>query len=141
MKNLALALAMTLFLTACSSGSTVAPLDVVLNGTFTGSFANTDGNQEGTAVLNLTQAAGGTEITGNAIFDITVGSTSNVCLLNGLVTGTNNGPSASITIQNGNLQLAISNNGDTLSGTYVVTVDTDLCSNGTGSGNITLTRS
>ena len=140
MKNLALALAMTLLLTACSSGSTVAPLDISLNGSFSGSFANTDGNQEGTAVLNLSQLAGSQDITGNGIFDITVGSTSNVCLLNGTVTGTNSGASVSLTIQNANFQLAIGNNGDTLSGTYVVTADTDLCSNGTGSGNITLTR-
>jgi len=39
MKNLILALAMTLLLAACSSGSTVAPLDANLSGVFIGSFA------------------------------------------------------------------------------------------------------
>jgi len=141
MKNLILALAMTLLLAACSSGSTVAPLPSTISGAYSGTFANTDGNQEGTALINLSQLTIDSEVTGNGIFDITVGNPANVCLLNGTVSmGTNNGTSASLVIQNANFQLAVSDDGNTLSGTYVVTMDTDECSNGTGSGTITLTR-
>ena len=141
MKNLALALATTLLIAACSSGSTVAPLPFTINGAYSGTFSNTDGNQQGTAVINVSQVDIDAEETGNGIFDITVGSTSNVCLLNGTIeNGANNGSSASLTIANANFQLAVSNDGNTLSGTYVVTEDTDICSNGTGSGTITLNR-
>ena len=140
MKNLALALAMTLLLAACSSGSTVAPLDVSLNGTFTGSFENTPGTQDGTATFNLSQVADSQTVTGNAIFDTTG---TNTCLLNGVISnGANNGANVTLTT-NGqvNFQLAISNNGDTLSGTYVLSGAVATCSNGSGSGTITLNRS
>ncbi len=136
MKNLALALAMTFLLAACSSGSTVAPLDVILSGTFNGSFENTSGNQDGTATFSISQASGTTDLSGNAVFDT---NTTNTCLLNNTLTGTNNGSSATITVGGSNFQLAISNNGNTLSGTYVTTA-TDTCSNGSGSGTITLNR-
>jgi len=137
MKNLALALAMTVLLAACSSGSTVAPLDVSLSGVFTGSFENTPETQDGTATFNLSQAAGSDDVTGNALFDT---NTTNTCLLNNTLTGTNNGASVSITVGDSNFQLAISDNGNTLSGTYV-TADSATCSNGSGAGTITLTRS
>ncbi|MGK0375384.1 MAG: hypothetical protein ACJA2E_001862 [Arenicella sp.] len=137
MKNLALALAITLLLAACSSGSTVAPLDVTLNGVFTGTFTNVEGTQDGSATLNLSQAGGTTAIAGNAIFD-TDGR--NTCLVNGTVSGANNGSSASLTIGSANLQLAISNNGNTLSGTYVLTATSESCSSESGSGTITLNR-
>jgi hypothetical protein len=137
MKNLALALAITLLLAACSSGSTVAPLDVTLNGVFTGTFTNVEGTQDGSATLNLSQAEGTTAIAGNAIFD-TDGR--NTCLVNGTVSGANNGSSASLTIGSANLQLAISNNGNTLSGTYVLTATSESCSSESGSGTITLNR-
>jgi hypothetical protein len=137
MKNLALALAITLLLAACSSGSTVAPLDVTLNGVFSGTFENVDGTQDGSATLNLSQVTDGTAIAGNAIFDT---ENRNTCLINGTVTGVNNGSSASITIGSINLQLAISNNGNTLSGTYVITEASSTCSSGSGSGTVTLNR-
>jgi len=137
MKNLALALATTLLLAACSSGSTVAPLPISLNGVFTGSFENTDGTQDGTAIFNLSQLANSDEVTGNAVYDT---NTINTCLLNATIQdGVNNGASATLTIGNTNFQLAISNDGNTLSGTYVTT-DLDTCSNGSGAGSITLTR-
>jgi len=138
MKKLAFALAITLLLAACSSGSTVAPLDVSLNGVFTGTFVNVEDTQDGTATLNLSQLADSSAITGNAIFDT---GDRNTCLINGLVTGTNSGASASLTIGGANLQLAISNNGNTLSGTYVLVMATDTCSSESGSGTITLSRS
>jgi len=138
MKNLILALAMTLLLAACSSGSTVAPLDANLSGVFIGSFENTDGNQSGTATFNLSQIAEATGLTGNAIFDT---NTVNTCLVNGTLTmSTNNGTSATIVIGNTNFQLAISNSGNTLSGTYVTT-ESETCSSGSGAGTITLDRS
>lgn len=137
MKNLALALAMTLLLAACSSGSTVAPQDVTLNGVFTGTFENTDGNQGGTATFNFSQATDSTAVSGNAIFDTT--TLVNTCLVNGTFTGTNNGANLTITIGASNIQLAISNNGNTLSGTYVTEASTT-CSSGSGSGTITLNR-
>jgi hypothetical protein len=137
MKNLALALAITLLLAACSSGSTVAPLDVSLNGVYIGTFENVEGTQDGNATLNLSQTTGGTSITGNAIFDV---NGRNTCLINGIVTGDNNGSNVTITIGGANVQLAISNNGNTLSGTYVLTTVTESCSSESGSGTITLNR-
>jgi hypothetical protein len=137
MKNLALTLFITILLSACSSGSTVAPLDVTLNGVFTGTFENVEGTQDGTATLNLSQLSDSTAITGNAIFDT---GDRNTCLINGLVAGTNNGASANITIGGANLQLAISDNGNTLSGTYVLVAATTICSSESGSGTITLSR-
>lgn len=138
MKKLTFALALTLLLAACSSGSTVAPLDVSLSGVFTGTFVNVEGTQDGSATLNLSQLSDSDAVTGNAIFDT---GDRNTCLINGLVTGTNNGASASLTIGGANLQLAISDNGNTLSGTYVLVDATDICSSESGSGSITLTRS
>ncbi len=138
MKNLALTLFITILLSACSSGSTVAPLDVSLSGVFTGSFENVEGTQDGTVTLNLSQLSDSDAITGNAIFDT---GDRNTCLINGLVAGTNNGASASLTIGGANLQLAISDNGNTLSGTYVLVTATTSCSSESGSGSITLTRS
>jgi len=137
MKNLALALATTLLLAACSSGSTVAPLEVTLNGVYTGSFENTDDTQGGTAVFNLSQLTSGDEITGNALFDT---NTINTCLLNATITdGSNSSASATLTVGATNFQLAISNDGNTLSGTYVTT-ESETCSNGSGAGTITLNR-
>ena len=138
MKKLTFALALTLLLTACSSGSTVAPLDVSLSGVFTGTFVNVEGTQDGSATLNLSQLADSDAVTGNAIFDT---GDRNTCLINGLVTGTNNGASASLTVSGANLQLAISDNGNTLSGTYVLVAASTTCSSESGSGSITLTRS
>ncbi len=138
MKNLALALAMTLLLAACSSGSTVTPQDVTLNGVFTGTFENTDGMQGGTATFNFSQVSGSDAVSGNAIFDTT--TLVNTCLINGTITGTNNGANLSVTRGETNFQLAISNNGNTLSGTYVTTPDPATCSNESGSGTITLNR-
>jgi len=138
MKNLALALAMTLLLAACSSGSTVAPQEISLNGVFSGTFENTAGDQDGTATFNLSQIANATEVTGNAIFDTT---TVNTCLVNGTITaGINSGASVTLTVGNTNFQLAISNNGNTLSGTYVTTETAGVCSSGSGGGSITLNR-
>ena len=139
MKNFALTLAIILILAACSSGSTVAPQAISLNGVFTGTFVNTDESQDGTATLNLTQASGSDIVGGNAIFD-TSSSRGNSCLVNGLVTGTNTGASAALTIGGTNLQLAISDNGNTLSGTYVLTETSDECSSELGAGTITLSR-
>ena len=137
MKNLALALAITLLLAACSSGSTVAPEAVTLSGVFSGPFSNTEGTDEGTATLNLSQIAGSTDVTGNAIFE---NDGRNICLINGTITGANNGANVTLTIGSANLQLAISNNGNTLSGTYVLTATSSTCSSESGSGTITLNR-
>jgi len=130
---------MTLLLAACSSGSTVAPLDASLSGVFIGSFENTDGSQGGTATFNLSQTDGATALTGNAIFETT---TVNTCLVNNTIGmgSANNGTSATIIVGDTNFQLAISNSGNTLSGTYVTTAS-ETCSSGSGGGTITLDRS
>jgi len=85
MKNLALTLAMTVLLAACSSGSTVAPLPSTVNSQFAGEFRNQNGTQEGTVRLDIVEDDGG-GVTGNIIFDA-IGEN---CLGNSTVTGTSN---------------------------------------------------
>ncbi len=188
MKNIALTLAMTVLLAACSSGSTVAPLPSTVNSQFAGNFQNINNTQRGTVRLDIVEDDSGA-VTGNIIFE---SNTAN-CLGNNTVSGTTNGfnlsiaseinrtrftivttttrPTGATTVStrfatsgtvgtqtrtgsdgtvtttvttsedltgNLNIQLAISNNGNTLSGTYVTTGN--VCSNSTGSGDMTLNR-
>ncbi len=198
MKNIAISLAMTVLLAACSSGSTVAPLPSTVNSQFTGSFVNQNNSQAGTIRLDIAETDAGA-VTGNVIIESTGFGR---CIANGTVTGVNNGfnlnlmseqarrrfvvtttrtrvtgmddmgnpitatsesvrfsdtrvsPSSSsdgrgnstdVTVAEEdvtgtiNFQFAISNNGNTLSGTY--TTSDDLCSNSTGTGEATLNRS
>ncbi len=128
---------LALVLIGCSSGSSSSPEPQDVNGQYSGTWTNTPGNQDGTAVFNLSQPEGLNSVTGNAIFESTG---DNNCLLNGTVTGTVTGFSLALTVGNTNFQLSIDNNGNTLSGTYVQTQDTDTCSGETGSGQITVTR-
>ncbi|MEO0367701.1 MAG: hypothetical protein AAF197_02830 [Pseudomonadota bacterium] len=147
MKKNLLVVLLTLFLTACSSGTTVAPIPFNLTGLWVGTFENTPGTQMGSVTFNLAQATDTTVVTGNFIFESDIEN----CLANGVITdGTVTGFSVSIsaTISSStadaddtwNLQLTQSNNGSSLDGTYVTTGG-NICSNSTGSGTISLTRS
>ena len=143
MKNLALALATTLTLAACSSGSTIAPIpeDFNFTGVYTGSFENTEGTQGGEATFNLAEAENLGVITGNAIFSTFETDTTNTCLFNNLVdAGADNGNTVTLTVGATTFQLTVSNNGNTLSGTYVTLDTVATCSNGSGAGTITLNR-
>lgn len=199
MKNLAFALAITLFLAACSSGSTVAPVASAVSSTFTGTYASGDGSDTGSVTFDLVQAD--TNVTGNII----ISSNGASCLRDTTVAGgTNNGFNLSInadlsvtgadsfqiettttttaadgtststvstvisssgtvgTVTNNlasnvvqtvvttliagetlsgliNIELAISNNGNTLSGTYVTSGEA--CAAFPSSGEMSLTRS
>jgi len=141
MNKLANALLISLLATVligCSSGSSDTGQIQSISGTFSGSFENTQETQDGTATFNLAQAENSNSVTGNAIFDLEGGNT---CLISGTVEGTVTGFTASLDVSNVNFQLNIADNGNSLSGTYVLNGDVAGCSGPTGSGNISLTRS
>lgn len=143
MKNIFLALAVALLTSACSSGTTVADLPANVTGRYLGTFQNTPDTQSGTIALTIAEADGGV-VTGNIIFE----SDGDNCLGNNVVTGTSTGFQLALTSpQEGegedaagvlNMQFTISNSGNNLGGSYVVTGET--CSDGTGSGLMTLRR-
>jgi len=192
MKNIALILALSLFMAACSSGTAVSDDPANVSSRFQGMFQNIPGTQSGTVIMDLSQPDAGTSgpVTGNLIFQ----ANGNNCLPNGSLEGNSNGFNLTLTAElvrtqftittttelangststtvrtsssgtvgtvestdaNGNsvstvtaqddlmgtltIQLAISNNGTTISGTYVTSGN--LCSNQTGSGEMTLNRS
>ncbi len=140
MNKLATALLISVLATVligCSSGSSDTGQIQSISGTFTGSFENAVETQDGTATFNLAQAENSSNVTGNAIFDLEGGNT---CLISGTVEGTVTGFTASLTVNNVNFQLNIGDDGNSLSGTYVLSGDVDGCSGPTGSGSITLNR-
>ena len=142
MNKLATALlisALAMVLIGCSSGSTSTPVPQNVSGTFAGSFSNTSGTQDGTAIFNLSQPNNSNEVSGNAIFDT---ATRNTCLIGANVTnGSVQGFGVSLSVGSTSFQLTIGDNGNTLTGTYVQTSDSEGCSGQTGSGSITLRRS
>jgi len=179
MKNIALALLLTIIVSACSSGTTVGDIPNNITGTYRGEFESSNENSRGTVTLNIAEDDGGT-ISGNAIFESFFDD--DRCFANGIVTGSTSGfsvfmeLSATVTVTtstptsepvtttttnpdgtttttttevstgveieeseeeiNVNFQLTQSNNGNTLTGTYVGAN----CSNATGSGSIVFFR-
>lgn len=219
MKNIALSLVLVLFIAACSSGSSEAPIPTVVTSQFSGRYVSNNGIDRGTATIDLFEAADGLSVIGNLIFQADPAVGAALCLRNTTVASSvNNGFNLNIigtevmvvlaaideedlfeivttttplddpdtpidestptittvisrsgvpgtqqqVLANGttittvttlidgedgeevtlmgavNIQLAISNAGNTLSGTYIV--DGNLCSNSTGAGTITLNR-
>jgi len=219
MKNIALSIVLALVLTACSSGSSEAPVPTNVTAQFSGSYQSNNGLDRGTATIDLFESPDGLMVIGNLIFQASPGVGNALCLRNTTVANSvNNGFNLNIdgnpisvivsaadeedlfeivttttpvddpdtdvdesvptittviarsgvpgtqqrvladgtvietvtTLIEGeegeevtltgaiNIQLAISNEGNTLSGTYVV--DGNLCSNSTGAGTITLNR-
>jgi len=141
MNKLATALLISVIATVligCSSGGSSSPEPQNVTGVFQGNFENGTGTQSGNATFNLSQAAGTNVVTGNATFTFEDGNT---CLLPGTIEdGTVTGFSVTFTVSDVNYQLSIVDGGNTLSGTYVLTVDTDICSGPTGSGEINVSR-
>lgn len=139
MKNIALTLALTILLAACSSGggSTVVELPNNLTGVFNGTYESQNGDDSGSITLNLAQPLDGTDLTGVVTVDADVPG---VCLGNGAIDeGSISGFSASITAGQAEgtvvFQLTFDNE-NTLTGTYVASD----CSNATGAGSITVSR-
>lgn len=144
MNKLATSLLISLLATVligCSSGSsTTSSGDVILNisGKFVGDFENTEGNQDGTATLDLQLADDEVTVSGNALFD----DENNQCLLSGPITGTLAGTNLTLTLDDFTFALAVSSDTNTLSGTYARSSNEDTsCGRTTGAGNISLTRS
>lgn len=139
MKNFALAFALTCLLAACSSGSSVSeipPNDI--SGRYTGSFESTNELSDGTLTLNI-QDAGGT-LTGNLIVEFDPDEPS--CVVNSAILGDSVRSGFNVTIITTSITftLTASTDGRTLSGSFVPTSGTTICSNSSGSANITLTR-
>lgn len=92
MKNIALALMLTILVSACSSGTTVSPVPSNVTSRFVGNFQNTPGSQSGGVTLDISEDDAG-NITGNIIFT----SAGANCLKNATVSGTTSG--FSVTLQ------------------------------------------
>lgn len=156
MKNIILSLLLITFVSACSSGSTVADTPFNVTGIYTGTYENTDGSQSGSFTLNIVEDETSGAIVGNILFE----SDDDSCFVNGSVTGSTSSfsvfleadqsfqvteisPSFGVverTDFEGSISYVLtqSNNGNTLSGTYIST--TDLCSNFTGAGTVQINR-
>lgn len=131
MKKLALTFVMTLFLTACSSGTSVSNTPDNATGTYTGTFENLDNTDSGTAILNLVEDSD-SAFTGTAQF------IDNDCLLNSVISeGTRVGFNIQLILEEVTLQLNSDNDGN-LSGTYTYTGTDGECSNESGSGSLVL---
>lgn len=130
MKKLALTFVMTLFLAACSSGTSVSDEPDNLTGVYTGTFENLENTDSGTVVLNLVEDNAG-NFSGIAQFP------DSLCLINSTITsGTSTGFSIQLILADLTIQLNSDNEGN-LSGTYTYTATTgELCSNASGSGSI-----
>ena len=59
MKKLALTFVMTLFLAACSSGTSVSEEPNNLTGNYSGSFQNQENTDSGTAQINIVENSAG----------------------------------------------------------------------------------
>ena len=120
----ALAVAMALFLVACSSSATFVPEPINITGSYNGTFtSNSDnGTDQGAISLNIAQTIDAADVTG------TYSAQGSSCLGNGTVSGTVNGFSVNLESDIGTGMAAgtltfqlTSNNLGTLTGTYVVT--------------------
>jgi len=136
MKNIALILAVTLMMAACSSGSSVSdiPPDDI-SGSYNGDFVSNNELSEGNLTVNI-QDNGGV-LTGNII--VTFNPDESTCITNSSIEGTRTGFNVSFVTANVTFTLTLSSNASTLMGSYVPLADGG-CSNGSGSGTITLTR-
>jgi len=136
MKNIALIVALTFFLAACSSGTTVSDNPINLTGLFTGTYESQNGEDRGEITINLAQPQDATTLSGT----VSVQPDTFECLSNGAIsTGSISGFSVTITaglaLGDATFQLTF-DNANTLTGTYIA----NGCSNATGSGTVTLTR-
>lgn len=93
MKNIALSLFLVLFVSACSSGTTVADTPFNITGLFQGVYQNSTGARTGSFLLNIVEDDSGT-VTGNLIFD----EDGSGCTFNGTITGSTSGFSAALTL-------------------------------------------
>jgi hypothetical protein len=131
MKKLALTFVMTLFLAACSSGTSVSDVPINVTGNYTGTYKNLEDTDDGTVILNLVEDGGGS-FSGIAQF------IDNDCLLNSVIqSGTRVGFNIQIVLQEATLQLNSDNAGN-LSGTYTYTSGDGQCSNSSGSGSLSV---
>lgn len=157
MKNIILSLLLVVFVSACSSGSTVADLPDNITGTYSGAFENTAGTESGTMTLNIIESETGV-VTGNIIFE-TQDNEEN-CFVNGSISGTTSsfnvvltanqsfevtvttvsGTVVSTTNFDGTIEylLTQSNRGRNLTGSYITTGN--ICSNFTGAGTVEFVR-
>jgi hypothetical protein len=137
MKNLAIALCLTLLLAACSSGSSVSEIPPNTSGLYRGPFESSNERDKGVMILNIAEDEGG-NIEGTIQFEFT--TTDLTCLINSTIEGTIDGFAVRLGSPQGEgtltMQLTASTNA--LTGTYVTTGAP--CSNFSGSGAITLTR-
>ena len=152
MKNIALALILTILVAACSSGTTVGDIPNNVTGVYRGNIESTNERSRGSVILNIAEDSNG-DIIGNIIFELEFDGDD--CLLNSTVAGGTSGFSVALSLVEGSItttdadgetttdtvtgasfQLTQANAGNTLTGTYVGAS----CSNSTGSGSIVLTR-
>ena len=165
MKNIILALFLAVTVSACSSGSSVADTPFNITGVYNGTFVsntNDDTRNSGEFTLNIAEDNAG-NVSGNIIFANAGGNVDNGCVFSGLVNGDTSGFSVALTvdvpsgtivtvvdmdgnpvdvdISSGeiNYQLTQSNNGNTLTGTFV-SQNLASCSNFSGSGSVDINR-
>jgi len=122
---------------ACSSGSSVSdiPPDNI-SGSYNGDFVSNNELSEGNLTVNIQDNGG--ELTGNII--VTFNPDESTCITNSsIMMGTRTGFNVSFDTANVSFTLTLSSDASTLTGSYVP-VDGGGCSNGSGSGTITLTR-
>lgn len=132
MKKLALTFVMTLFLVACSSGTTVSDVPINLTGNYTGTYENLEGTDEGIVLLNLVESNATGEFSGIAQF------VDNDCLLNSVIeSGVRIGFNIRLELLEATLQLNSDNEGN-LSGSYTYTGGDGECSNSSGSGSLSV---
>lgn len=134
MKKLALTFVMTLFLVACSSGTTVSDIPNNLTGNYTGTFENQEGTDMGTVIIDLVEDDQG-NFTGIAQF------IDSLCLVNSPITsGTTVGFTLNLVLSEITIQFNSDNAGN-LSGSYTYTTGTgSVCSNASGTGTISVSR-
>jgi hypothetical protein len=134
MKKLALTFVMTLFLVACSSGTTVSDVPNNLTGNYTGTFENQEGSDKGTVSLDLVEDSDGN-------FSGIIRFIDSLCLISSPITsGTSVGFNLQLILTDLTMQLNSDNAGN-LSGSYTYTSSVGTCSNPSGTGTINLSRS
>jgi len=138
MKNIALALCITLLLAACSSGSSVAEIPPNISGLYRGEFESSNERDAGTMIMNLAQDTSDDSIQGTLQFEFT--ETDLTCLINSTIEGTIDGFAVRLESPQGGgmITFQMTASDTALTGTYVTSGEP--CSNFSGSGSITLTR-
>lgn len=137
MKNIALAIALTLLFAACSSGSSVSALPPTdISGQYRGTFESSNELGGGTVTINLQE--NGASIVGNLL--LTFDPTERTCIINTVLADTSSRAGFNLQLNTSqiNFTLTVSQDGRTLEGTYVPLNES--CSNASGAGTITLTR-